>query len=107
MLVGRAHNDFTGTEVLKLASSCLSDFHVGNEGKDHVGWVSLFEMGFEADSIRGVDKDTGVLGSNDRFDHRGQVVDIRESLHAENDIVIGLFTGRSVFGSADDWRHTC
>lgn len=88
--------------MLKLAGTRLGDFHVGNKGKNDVGRVSLFKMGFESDGIRGVDENTGVLGSNDRFDHGGQIVDVRESLHAENDIVIGLFPGGSIFGSADN-----
>lgn len=91
--------------MLKLAGPRLGDFHVGNQGKNNVGRVSLLEIGFDSDGIRSVNENAGVLGSDDGFDHRGQVVDVRESLHAENDIVIGLFTGGSVFGSADNWRR--
>ena len=37
--------------------------------------------------MRCVDKDTGVLGSNDRLDDRRKVIDIREGFDAKEDIV--------------------
>lgn len=62
----------------------------------------MLEMGFYPDGICGVDEDASVLGSDDGFNHRGQVVDIREGFHAEDDIVVGLFARVGFFRSAND-----
>ena len=51
----------------------------------------------------GVDEDAGVLGSDDGFYDSGQVVDIGEGLHAEQDVVESALLGvGSVFRSADN-----
>jgi hypothetical protein len=43
-----------------------------------------------------------VLGSNHGFDHRGQIIDIGQGLHAEDDIVVGIFARGCFFGGTDD-----
>lgn len=90
-------------EVLEFGGAGLGDFDVGNERKDDVCRVSLLYMGLDAEGICGVDKDAGVLGSNDRFDDRSQVVDFGEGLDAENHIVVGAFARRGFFGGSNDW----
>ena len=79
--------------MFELARARLGDLHVGDEGKDDVGRVSLLKMGFNAEGICGIHQDTGVLGSNDGFNNGGKVIDIRQGFHAEDDIVVGIFTG--------------
>lgn len=96
--------DDARAQMLELTGTDLGDLDVGDEGEDHVGRISLFEMGLDADGICGVDEDTGVLRSDHGFDDRGQVVDIRKRLHAEDDIVVGVFTRGSVFGCANDCK---
>lgn len=47
-----------------------------------------------------------MLRSYDGLDDRGQVVDVGESLDAEDDIVEGGARGRGcLFGGSDDWRR--
>ena len=79
--------------MFELAGARLGDLHVGNERKDDIGRVSLFEMGFNAKGICRIHQNTGVLGSDDGFNDGGKVVDVRQGFHAEDDIVIGIFTG--------------
>lgn len=88
--------------MLELAGAGLRDLHVRDEGKDDVGWVSLLEMGLDADGICGINEDAGVLGGDDGFNDRGQIVDVRERFYAEDDIVVGVFAGGSVFRGTDD-----
>jgi hypothetical protein len=46
-----------------------------------------------------------VLWGDDRFDDRGQIVDVRESLHAEDHVVERALLGTGgIFGGADDYR---
>lgn len=96
--VGRAHGNLARAQVLELAGAGLGDFDVGNQGEDDIGRVSLLQVGFDAEGICGVHQDTGVLGGDDGFDDRGQVVDLRERLYAEDDIVVYIFTRRGFFG---------
>lgn len=96
--------DLARTQVLELAGASLRDLDVGDEGEDDVGRVSLLEMGLDADGICGVNENTGVLGSDDGFDDRGQVVDVRKRFYAEDDIVVDIFAGGGIFRGADDWR---
>lgn len=83
--------NLAGIKVLELGGSGLGDFHVGYEGENNVGRVSLLYMGLDSEGICGVDKDTGVLGSDDGLNNGCQIVDIRKGLDAENYIVIGAF----------------
>jgi len=47
-----------------------------------------------------------VLRSDDGFDNRGEIVDIRESFNAEEDIVEGTFDLLcSFFWRANDWSR--
>lgn len=78
--------------MFELAGTRLGDFHVGNERKDDVGRISLLKMGFNAESICGIHQNTGVLGGDDGFNHGGKIVDVWQSFHAEDDIVVGIFT---------------
>ena len=44
-----------------------------------------------------------MLGSNDRIDDRGQVVDVGESLYTQDDVVEGaIFARGRFFGCPDD-----
>lgn len=53
--------------------------------------------------MRGVDKNTGVLRSDNGVNHGGKVVDVGESLDAENDVIEGTVPGgRGVFRIAND-----
>lgn len=79
--------------MFKLARARLGDLDVGNERKDNVGRVSLLKMGFNSESICCIHQNTSVLWSDDGFNHGGKVVDIRQGFHAEDDIVVGIFTG--------------
>lgn len=79
--------------MFELARARLGDFHVGDERKDDVGRVSLLKVGFNAEGICGIHQDTGVLGSDDGFNNGGKVIDIRQGFDAEDDIVVGIFTG--------------
>jgi len=88
--------------VLELAGAGLGDFNIGNERENNVGRVSLLEVGFNAECIRSVDENTSMLGSDDRFDDGGQVVDIGQGFYAENDIVVCIFAGRGFFGSTNN-----
>lgn len=94
--------DLARAQVLELAGAGLGDFDVGNKRKDDVGRVPLLEMSLDTESICSVDKDTCVLGSDHGFDHRGQIVDIRQGLHAEDDIVVGIFARGCFFGGTND-----
>ena len=85
--------DFAGIKVFELGGAGLGDFDVGDEGKDDICRVSLFDMGLDSKRICGIDENAGVLGSNDRLNDGGEVVDIREGLDAENHVVVGGFTG--------------
>lgn len=55
----------------------------------------------------GVDEDTRVLRSDDGLNDRGNVIDIRQCLDTEEDIIVGCF-GRfgSLIGSSDDCRES-
>lgn len=79
--------------MFELARARLGDLHVGNERKDNVGRVSLLKVGFNAEGICCIHQNTSVLWSDDGFNHGGKVVDIRQGFHAEDDIVVGIFTG--------------
>lgn len=90
------------TQVFKFAGSGLGDFYLRNQGKNDIGGIPLLQVRFDAEGIGGVDEDTCVLGGNNGFDDGGKVVDIREGLHTEDDIVESVFTGGSFFRGAND-----
>lgn len=69
--VGCAHVNLARAQVFEFAGAGLGDFHVGNEGEDDVGWVSLLQMGFNAKGVGSVDENTSVLGSDHGFDDGG------------------------------------
>lgn len=85
--------NFAGIKVLELGGAGLGDFDVGDEGEDNICRVSLLDMGLDSECICRVDEDAGVLGSDDRLNDGGEVVDIREGLDAENHVVVGGFAG--------------
>jgi hypothetical protein len=53
----------------------------------------------------GVHKDAGVLGRDNRLDDVGDIVYVRKSFYAKEDIIKGLF-GRmgGIFGGSNDCR---
>ena len=54
----------------------------------------------------GVHKDAGVLGRDHRLDDVGDIVYVRKSFYAEEDIIKGLF-GRmgGIFGGSNDCKR--
>lgn len=59
-------------------------------------------MVFNAQGVRSIDEDAGMLGGNDGLYDCGQVVYVGESLHTEEDIVEGaLIATASIFWCAD------
>ena len=57
--------------------------------------------------MSGVDKNAGVLGSDDGINDSGQVIDIGESLDAQDDVVErAIANSRSVFGVSNNWRSS-
>lgn len=66
----------------------------------------MLYMGLDSQGICSVDEDTGVLGGDDGFDDRSEIVDIGESLDAENNIVVSAFARGCFFGGPDNWQST-
>ena len=53
-------------------------------------------MGLHSQRVGGVDQDTGVLWSDNRFDDGGQIIDVRERLDTQQDVVKSPFSARSI-----------
>lgn len=51
----------------------------------------------------GVDEDAGVLGGNDRFDDRSQIINIWQSFDTKQDIVESGFAARSILGRPNNY----
>lgn len=74
--------------MLKLAGSDLSDFDARYKRKNDVCREPLFQMRFDTEGVGCVDQDAGVLRGHNGLYYRGQVVDIGQSLDAEDYIVV-------------------
>lgn len=81
----------------------MGDLGTRDEREDDIARKSGFEVIFNAKRVGGIDEDAGMLGSDHRFDNRGQVIDIGKGLHAQKDVVECAFiVGGSIFRSADN-----
>jgi len=60
-------------------------------------------MCFDAERVCGVDENTSMLRSDDGLDDRGEVVDIGERFHTEEDVVERpIFQVRCMLGRLDN-----
>lgn len=75
--------------MFELAWSGLSYFSPRDERENDICGESLLQIRLNAETMGCVDKDTGMLGRNDRFDDGGDIVHVRQSFYAEQDIVEG------------------
>lgn len=87
--------------MLKFARADLGDFNAGNEREDDIGGKTLLQIGLDANCICGVDENAGVLRGNDRLDDSGKVVHVGQSLDAQEDIVVCIFSRGGLFRDAD------
>lgn len=101
MFAGCTNPEIGRAQVLELAGAGLGDFDAGNEREDDVRGETLLEIGLDANCICGVDENASVLRCNDRLDNSGKVVHVRQSLDAQEDIVVRIFSGRGLFRDAD------
>lgn len=90
--------------MFKLAGADLRDFDAGDERQNHVCRKALFKMGLDTNGVCSVHEDAGVLRGDDRLDDGGKVVHIGQGLHAQNDIVVRIFSGGCFFWGTDDCR---
>lgn len=88
--------------MLKLAGSDLRDFNAGDERQNHVCWKALFEVRLDTDSVGSVDENAGMLRGDDRLDDSCHVVHVGQRLDTQDDIVICVLTGGSLFGNTDN-----
>lgn len=51
----------------------------------------------------GVNEDAGVLGGNDRFDDRSQIINIWQSFDTKQDVVESGFAARSILGCSNNY----
>lgn len=87
--VGRADPQLGVSVVLEFGRADLGQVGGGNKRQDDVLGVSLFDKGLDAERVGGVDKNASVLGSDDGFDDGSEVVELRQGLDAEQDVVEG------------------
>lgn len=73
--------------MLKLALPELRKLSPTDEGQNDIGREAFFDCGFDSERVRGVEKDAGMLRSNNRFNDGREVVNIGKSLHAEDDVI--------------------
>jgi hypothetical protein len=90
--------------VLEFALAELREVGIGDKRQDDICRKALLDGGFDAESVCCVDEDTGVLGGDDGVDYGGEVVNVRERLDTEDNVVEGAVSARSGFlGCADDY----
>lgn len=77
-----------GSRVFEFCGPKLCDVGVGDEGEDHVLRKPLFDGVLDTEGVGCVYEDAGVLWGDDGFDDGGEIVDIWESLDAEQNIVV-------------------
>ena len=74
--------------MLKIAGAQLGELGTGNERKNHVCRKSLLEIRLDAKRVCCVDQDACMLRSDDRLNDGGNVVNVGESLDAQEDVVV-------------------
>ena len=77
--------------MLKFARACLDDFGAGDKREDNIGGKALFEIGFHTETVGGIDENACMLRRDDGFDDGGNIVNVRQGLYAEQDVVKGDF----------------
>lgn len=93
--------------MFELACTDLRELGTSDERKDDVCGESLLEVRLDAEGVCCVNQDTRVLGCDDRFNDRGDIVDIGECLDAEKNVVVCRFRRLcSFFGSTDNCRKS-
>lgn len=105
VLVGGAHPEVRCSFMFKLTRPKLGELCSRDQRKDNVGGEALFQIGFDAEGVGGVDEDAGVLWRDNGLDDASQVVDIGEGLYAEQNVVErGARGAGSLFRGAHDCR---
>ena len=75
--------------MFKLAGTELGKLCSGYQRQDDVGGESFFYGGFDAEGMRCINEDAGVLRRDDGIDDGGKIVYVGESLYAQDDVVKG------------------
>ena len=89
ILIGGTNKDASSLTMLELAGPSLNDFGPRDEREYDICGESLFQIRLNAETMGCVDEDTGMLRRNYRFDDGGDIVHVRQSLYAEQDVIEG------------------
>ena len=85
--VGRSYPHLGRPLVLEFAPPELGEVGAANERQDHISREAFLNCRLETQRMCGVEKNAGVLRSNDGIDHRSQVVDVGKRFYTEDDVV--------------------
>lgn len=106
ILIRGAHPDLCRCFVFELTRPQLYDLRTRNKGQNNICGKTLLEMGLDAKSMGGIDKNAGVLWCDNGFDDGREIVDIWKSLDTEQYVVErSFFIVRCILRSSDNYKN--